>query len=100
MMVRAKSKCDGFYMHQGIWLKLMNKYPGIKAQINIDAINFYEKIWKLVNMVKNKIKKKMLRRKDYQHVITLEDPDLLLNMEIWRRKELKVMKSNKSLKRE
>ena len=65
----------------------MKKNEGISAQIKIDAINFYEKIWSIVSDAKKKMKKKMLRRKDFQHVITLDDPDLLSNMMAWKAQE-------------
>ena len=45
----------------------------------------------MVSAAKKKMKKKMLRRKDYQHVITLEDPELLENMNVWRKTEKAIM---------
>ena len=42
----------------------------------------------------------MLRRKDYQHVITLEDTELAQTMCLWRIKEQLALKRGKSKKRQ
>lgn len=100
MLVRAKTRCEGFFVKKGIWLKLLNSEPGIKAQLSIGALNFYERIWKYVSTAKQKMKKKMLRRRDYQHVITLEDTELAHKMNMWRMKEKLLMSVSKSERRQ
>ena len=42
----------------------------------------------------------MLKRKDFQHVITLEDPDLIIQMGIWKNVCKNKMNQGKSLKRD
>lgn len=77
MITRAHSRCEGFFIRRNHWRELMMKNESFHSQIKIKTIDFYENIWGLVDEVKKKTKKKILRRKDMSHVIMLEDDDLL-----------------------
>ena len=80
MLVRAFDRCEGYFIRIDAWKRTMRKYPNFVHDINYRAIKQYEIIWTECNRVKQLEKKKMLKRRDFKHIIMLDDQDTIIEL--------------------
>lgn len=95
MLVRAFSRCEGYFIRIDAWKRIMRKYPNFVHDINYRAIKQYETIWTECNRVKQLEKKKMLKRRDFKHIIMLDDQDTIIELNSYLQKAVLSKKLSK-----
>ena len=83
MLVRAFNRCEGYFIRIDAWKRIMRTYPEFVQDISIRAAEEYQQIWTICDNAKQKLKERVLKRRDFKHIIMLDDPDTLLEIKVY-----------------